>query len=265
MPEKPSHAPLEPVWAVMIAVVLGHGVLGLAVWSLLPLWKPARFAPDQGATANDGRYWFAPSDYQRVTAPGVPAVPPDPAKAPVTKPVKTAAAPLPAKDIPGTLAETPLPSVPRPETAAVRPTSKIITLSPVLEVDANAVPQVKPSRPPITMMEILNQAKQAEAEKEATGGANMDPVLKALEQALSQGWTPPSVQQVPLLQRDARLRFVIGKDGSVLEAHMTKKSGSGVLDDSVTDAGRKLKKISESLPSSFPKDRYTVEVNFHIE
>ncbi len=115
------------------------------------------------------------------------------------------------------------------------------------------------------MMEILKQAKLEEAERQATGGANMDRVLKALEQALSQSWNPPPVNEVPVLQRDARLQFIVGRDGTVLQAEMTKKSGAAALDESVTQAAKALKKISESLPSSFPKDRYTVEVNFHIE
>lgn len=249
----------------MVTVVLGHVLLGVVIWTVLPLFKPTRFTPPVAAPFKDAHHWFSPGDFRWIQAP-ITSLPvksePLPGALPQGAPAKKAVEP---KDVPSTLAETPLVSPQGNVVAAARPTSKIITLSPVLELDPNAPPQGKSSRPPITMMEILNQAKLEEAERQATGGANMDRVLKALEQALSQSWNPPPVNEVPVLQRDARLQFIIGRDGSVLKAEMTKKSGSTALDESVTLSAKALKKISESLPSSFPKDRYTVEVNFHIE
>ena len=101
--------------------------------------------------------------------------------------------------------------------------------------------------------------------KEPTGGANMDPVLKALEVALKKEWNAPALQDVPAAQRASTLKVTLGRAGQTLEVIMSKPSGSAVLDQSVIDAGMRVKKISESLPSSFPKDRYTVEVTFHIE
>lgn len=249
----------------MVAVVLGHVLLGVVIWTVLPLFKLARFTPPFEAPFKDAHHWFSPGDFRRIQAP-ITSLPvksePPLAALPSNAPIKRAAE---LKDVPSTLAETPLVSPQRSMATAARPTSKIITLSPVLELDPNAQPQVRSSRPPITMMEVLKQAKLEEAERQATGGANMDRVLKALEQALSQSWNPPPVNEVPVLQRDARLQFIVGRDGTVLQAEMTKKSGATALDESVTQAAKALKKISESLPSSFPKDRYTVEVNFHIE
>lgn len=93
----------------------------------------------------------------------------------------------------------------------------------------------------------------------------MDAVLNALDQGLKREWNAPSVQQVPVLQRQARVKFSVGRQGEILDVGMTRASGSDLLDASVLEAVKKLGKISQSLPSSFPKDRYTVEVNFHIE
>lgn len=278
MPSATRHPALQPVLPAMLVVVLVHGLLGGAVWALLPLWKPVRFGPGAKPPVEDGRYWFAPTDYQRVTqdvpAPasessrraGVPALPsampaPAVAAAPDAAPLVR---PGPA-EMHGTLAETSLAGTPGPASAKTRPTSKSLTLSPVLDLDPKAAPFAKITRPPLTMMEMLKQDQQHEAERKAVGGADMDPVLRALEKALGQAWNAPPVQDVAVLQRDARLQVSIGRDGTVLESKLTKASGSSLLDGSVSLAAEGVKKISESLPSSFPKDRYTVEVNFHIE
>jgi len=263
--------PLEPMAAAFIGVALLHFLAGGVIWGLLPLWKPA--LPGQKGDTEDmeGRYWFAPADYTRegVVAPALPE------KAPVKAANATAVAKSASeskskevgetKEYPGTLADNPVQPATAPQPAVVRPTSKIITLSPVLDVEGKEVPLVKSTRPPVTMMDMLKQEKLEEVEKKAAGGADMDPVLKALEEALKQTWNAPSLSDVPVLQRDAKLRIVINRDGGITETKMIKTSGSAVLDETVTQAGASLKKISQSLPSSFPKDRYTVEVNFHIE
>jgi outer membrane biosynthesis protein TonB len=263
MPPASRPAPLEPIALVMVAVVLVHVLVGLVAWTLLPLWKPSLGK----AKAGTDRYWFPPSSFKEVLL--KPSVAPEPPAAPSEKAaIKPSAALTPPAAVTGLLEESPLvapSSSGMGSTATAKPTTKIITLSPVLELDDKTVPTAKLDRGPLTMMEVLKLEKQQAAEKRAVGGADMDPVLKALETALKKEWNAPPVSQVPILQRNTRVTISIGHDGSILESRLTKASGSELLDQSVLKAGEGVKKISESLPSSFPKDRYTVEVNFHIE
>lgn len=237
--------PLEPVAPGLIAVILIHVLLGALVWIALPLWKlKTPVAHEEDSLAQDRRYWFFPGDFKFL----------QPASEPM--PVKTVNVPEPPpKEIASAVGEAML----------QRPTNKIITLSPVVEAAAQAMPVVDATRPPITLMEVLKVEKKQAAEKEAAGGADMDPVLNALEEGLKREWNAPPVQQVPALQRHVAFRLSIGRQGEIQDSEMIRSSGSSLLDDSVRDAAQRLKKISQALPSSFPKDRYTVEVNFHIE
>ena len=264
MPPASRPAPLEPIALVTVVVVLVHVLVGLVAWTLLPLWKPSW----NETKAADGKYWFPPSSFKEVLLKPTVAPEPPPAAPSEKAAVKPSAALPPPVAVTGLLEESPLvapSSSGMGSTAAAKPTTKIITLSPVLELDDKTVPTAKLDRSPLTMMEVLKLEKQQAAEKRALGGADMDPVLKALETALKKEWNPPPVSQVPILQRNTRLTLTIGHDGSILESRLSKSSGSDLLDESVQKAGEGVKKISESLPSSFPKDRYTVEVNFHIE
>lgn len=239
--------------AVSVGVIFAHLLVGVAVWFLLPLIRPGTSTQEEVEVEGDGRYWFAPSDFLRNG--NAPVAPPPPAAPAAPKSVAAASAPM----VPMALEPTP------PSSSSTVPTNKIITLSPVIIEGTQSIPLVKSARPPLTMMDLLKQGKLEEVEKEARGGADMDPVLKALEGSLIREWNAPALPQVPVLQRNAALRITLGRQGEVLEAVMSKPSGSQVLDQSVQDAATRVKKISESLPSSFPKDRYTVEVNFHIE
>lgn len=229
MPLLTRKTPLEPVAPGLIAVVLVHVLLGMTVWMILPLWKVK--APVKGEApppVQDRRYWFSPEDFKRLQ-PVVPETPVKTVNTPLIKPEAEPAVSLKVEP-------------------AVRPTNKIITLSPVVEVDPQAVPSGDM------------------AKKDVVGaGVDMDPVLNALEDGLKREWNAPPVQQVPALNRQARLKLSIGHEGDFLDSQMVSSSGSALLDESVKEAVLKLKKISQALPSSFPKDRYTVEVNFHIE
>ncbi len=49
------------------------------------------------------------------------------------------------------------------------------------------------------------------------------------------------------------------------EAVVQKASGCEALDASVREALSRVTKIAESLPSSFPKERYPLRVNLLIE
>ncbi|TDU73155.1 outer membrane biosynthesis protein TonB [Prosthecobacter fusiformis] len=275
MPLAPKQPPLEPVAAVFFGVLLLHGLGGALIWGMLPLWQMERPHPEPVGLPQDGRYWFSPADYQmpslKLEAPSEvtgttvppPAASPVPAAAAVPAPVVAKEEPKPTavKDVPSLLADTPLvhPAGPTVETRA---TSKVITLSPMHDTRDGLSPNGDTA---MTMMDVVKQKKSEAEAKQAAGGADMDPVLKALQAGLNKQWNAPLISEVPVLQRDARLAISIGRDGGILETKMTKSSGSTLLDKSVMAAADELKKISESLPASFPKDRYTVEVNFHIE
>lgn len=266
-------APLEPLALVWVSVVIVHLLTGLIIWRLLPLWPAASLKPvfSSWKWGEDSHYWFSPAEFHvagdespvtpPVPAPGVPEVP------------QTVASPKPnqSSEESGLLADTSVLKSPMTVASSAplsepRSTNKVITLSPVLdEVSGKTEKQVNPVRPALTLMEVLKQEEHEDKMREATGGVSMDTVLKALEEALKKAWNAPAIQEVPVLQRDASLAVSLGRTGEVLEVRMAKHSGSQLLDQSVLDAGLRVKKISESLPSSFPKDRYNVEVNFHIE
>ena len=100
---------------------------------------------------------------------------------------------------------------------------------------------------------------------QAVGGGSLDAVEQALQQALMREWKPPSIDEVPPAQRRAVVELVIWRDGSVRSAYLQKPSGSEDMDSSVRLALSRVTKISETLPSSFPKERYDLRVNFQIE
>jgi outer membrane biosynthesis protein TonB len=117
------------------------------------------------------------------------------------------------------------------------------------------------------MLNLLDIAKLNEATRSgnliATG--SLDAVEKALQQALLREWEPPLISAVPHSQRRVTVNLVIMRDGSVKDAVIQKPSGSDVLDASVRAALGRVTKIAESLPSSFPKERYPLRVNLLIE
>jgi TonB-like protein len=92
--------------------------------------------------------------------------------------------------------------------------------------------------------------------------ANLDAADEAVNTAFLASWIAPPIDSVPSSQREARLNISIGKDGTVLKAQMSKFSGSHVLDQSILEAAAKVKKISATLPSNYPKDSYDLEMNF---
>lgn len=270
---------LEPNGKALVVVVFGHLLLAAAFFYLLPLLRSLGEKKAAAAAArHERRYWFSPEDFTRVSPPPAPA-----ATAAGSKKASVSAAQdeqkkemPPAAASPDTATVAAAVSVQSPPTAAIsqpaavpvsqiRPVNKVITLSPVLDEGLRPAPAMAGGRLPVSLMEVFKQKQREQAERDAAGGADMDPVLTALEQALAREWLPPAVEQVPVLQRQTRLKIVLGRQGEVVESSLLKGSGSVLMDTAVQEAVVRVKKISESLPSSFPKDRYTVEVNFHIE
>lgn len=269
---------LEPVAMATLAVGMAHVLAAGAVWAWWS-FKPLEWMrkPLGGDEPDAGRYWFSPADYRRepvspdaqeATGTLQQPQPPPAVSAPAVKtaPKKQELSLASARE--GLLAEGKvLEAKPAdaPLSAPRRHSAKIITLSPVIEVGTKTIPAGRPSRPPVTMMDMLQLEKVEDAARRAAGGADMDPVLQALEAGLKEHWSPPALEDVPVLQRDVRMMVAIAPDGSLIESRVEKPSGSEAMDQSVRAALMALKKISKSLPSSFPKDRYNVEVNFHIE
>lgn len=145
-----------------------------------------------------------------------------------------------------------------------REANKYITLSDILPEKA-AVATPRPGKPVLNLLDIaaLNENKRAQ-ETEA-GGADMEPVKQALERAILREWKAPPIQSVPAAQRRVTVELAVMRDGTVRDAVMKTHSGSEALDASVRAAAGRVTKIPETLPSSFPKERYDLRVNFQIE
>lgn len=94
--------------------------------------------------------------------------------------------------------------------------------------------------------------------------AELDPVDEALNAAFLAIWTAPPIDAVPVTQREARLNLSLGRNGDVLKAQMSKFSGSHVLDQSILETAANVKKIPVTLPESYTKDSYDVELNFML-
>lgn len=271
---------LEPIGKALVVVMIGHLLLAAGFFYLLPFLRTLGEKKAAAAAArHERRYWFSPEDFTRIS----PTPPPAASAVSAPKKVATPAAPADSKKeethapvSPVMEAAPPAVPVPTPPAGAapqptvapaaqIRPVNKVITLSPVMDEGSRPSPAAAGGRLPVSLMEVFKQKQREQAERDAAGGADMDPVLTALEQVLTREWLPPAVEQVPVLQRQTRLKIVLGRQGEVVESSLVKASGSVLMDTAVQEAVVRVKKISESLPSSFPKDRYTVEVNFHIE
>ena len=186
-------------------------------------------------------------------------------------------APLPMMTAQNTLPEVaPAPLNSSPEDAAKpvasmsemtgpeRVSIKSITLSAIfLAKESIAAPQ--PGKPVLNLLNIaaLNEFKRAQTVE--TGRADMAGVENSLQQAILREWKPPPIKSVPVTQRRATLEISVLRDGQVCDATVKTPSGSEALDASIRSAVERVSKIPETLPSSFPKERYDLRVNFQIE
>lgn len=148
--------------------------------------------------------------------------------------------------------------------AGGRVANKYITLSAVL-ADKPSLPVPRPNKPVLNLLDIAALNETQRAQDAAAGGADMEPVQKALEKAILREWKAPLIQAVPPSQRRATLLLSVMRDGSIKDAQLQTPSGSQALDDSIRETAAELSKIPETLPSSFPKERYDLRVNFQIE
>lgn len=265
----PKTPPLERMAPAVAGVLLAHVVVGVVLWFVPSFIRSTVRAIE--AKHQPGRYWFSPETIRMETAPANEAEGSQKAK-PTQKTITAEPPNVPQQNASASnLAPAPaVSSVEQPGAVPVlsktqgKPVNRIITLSPVRDEARPDAPLLN-SRPPITMMDVLNLDKLEKTRKEADGGADMDPVLRSLEEALLTAWVPPPLEEIAPLNRDVRLRFEIERNGSVPVCKLVKASGSVSYDETALAAGQSVKKILHSLPASFPKDRYIVEVNFHIE
>lgn len=183
-------------------------------------------------------------------APGAPGLLAELQKAPAPKP-----SPVPAMELE-------LPPEGPPASAALfpRPPNKYITLSAV--EDAPPPPQ----KPVLNLLDIANlNSIEQDSKSRAGESRRLDAVDAALQKALLDAWKPPAADLVPRHQRRATVELSVLRDGTLKNALLMGSSGSSALDDSITALLQKLTKISQSLPASYPKDRYAVRVNLQIE
>lgn len=180
---------------------------------------------------------------------------------PPASPTVTPASPPPAQA--PKIVDSP-PVIPPAPPAGGRVANKYITLSAVL-ADKPSLPVPRPNKPVLNLLDIAALNESQRAQDAAAGGADMEPVQKALEKAILREWKAPLIHAVPPSQRRATLLLSVMRDGSIKDAQLQTPSGSQALDDSIRETAAELSKIPETLPSSFPKERYDLRVNFQIE
>ncbi len=292
---------LEPLAPAFIGVAMAHGFAAFFLWMFIAAWAPTK----KSLPLPPDITWHSPADYLRLQPDTVPAITKAPEQLPrtpppITPPTKTPATPvvsakmlteisrqastlvMPAVELMPKVTDLTInPPVsqsvkpdqtnePREQVPAIEPASiigpeanKYITISPVDQSETGAAPPVV--KPVLSLLDIANLNEAQKKRWEAEGGANMEPVQSALEKAILKAWKSPTIKAVPLNQRRVTLTLSVLRDGSVEDMVVTTPSGSDLLDASVRAAIARVTKIAETLPSSFPKDRYSLQVNFQIE
>jgi TonB family protein len=146
-----------------------------------------------------------------------------------------------------------------------REANKYITLSAIVPEAQRSEAKIATMKPVLNLLDIavLNESKRAV--ETAAGGADMSLVEQALQQAILREWIAPDIRAVPAAQRRATLEITVRRDGSVTDVFLKTPSGSPLLDASIREATGRVTKIPQTLPSSFPKERYNLRVNFLIE
>lgn len=94
------------------------------------------------------------------------------------------------------------------------------------------------------------------------GGAAYAPYYSYLQAFLKQQWRKPATST----EREAQttVRLAIARDGTILAADITRRSGVKALDTSVEELFRRLRKL-RPLPDAFTETRMEVPVSFVLE
>lgn len=141
--------------------------------------------------------------------------------------------------------------------------NKYIMILPVEPADV--VPAPAPMKSVLSLLDVANLYEAQKKREASQGGADMEPVQAALEKAILSAWKSPTIKAVPASHRRVTLSLSILRDGSVEDVVVVTPSGSDLLDASVRAAAARVTKITQSLPSQFPRDRYDLQINFQIE
>lgn len=156
------------------------------------------------------------------------------------------------------------------ESGGLPPGSTILTPS-----AAASAPGAAPTTAPATLNEgrtlsrhIMLRAKDPAALNGIPRSAQNELAVieTALQEAFDRVWHPPeSARQLPKDRRIAVLDVALNRDGTVGDCSLSERSGSAELDVSILAAAAEVKKIPQSLPSSFPKERYECSLKFFVE
>jgi len=143
-------------------------------------------------------------------------------------------------------------------TSSGREANKYITLSAIHDI-----PII--NKPTLGLLDIARLNEAEREQQKALRSSGLDSVERSLQQTLLRAWMPPSINLVPDSQRRVSVELTILRDGRVQDVVVKTPSGSEALDASVRAALARVTKIPESLPASYPKERYAVRVNLQIE
>jgi hypothetical protein len=253
---------LEPISGTVMTVALVHVLVGLVAWRLL---SPA--APPVVAPVRQDLRWFSPAEFSFKDSPA----PPRPAASKPMAPPAAAllvAKPKPKPSPPAVIAPTalsPAASQARRDRGAHKEANKFITLSPILPEVVGPPAPAPAFKPVLSLLDIAALNENPKKESVETRSSEMDAVDDAVVDAYLSAWIAPPSAEVPKHQRRACLHVSIARDGTVATARLATASGSGVLDMSVLDAATQVQKIPLSLPASFGKRSYELQINFQIE
>ncbi len=278
-----SRSTLEPISLPVLTIALLHLLAGVI---LIQHFMPDGWQVKAQAKPREEFLWMDPAkfSFETLMEPEVAETPPVPvqeqkkeegasplpamAKAPaVILPTLTPGKLIGDEEVAATLAAAaelptyPLPVVP-PSAGGMRPSresNKYITLSPVTEPTGKTI-----AEPAFNLLDMARlDAKSTSPHTPRMDG--LDQVDRSVQEIYMKEWQAPLVLLVPANQRSASLEIELKKDGSIVSFRLVDASGSEVMDQSILDAAERIKKIPVTLPSSFAKESYLLQVHFQIE
>jgi outer membrane biosynthesis protein TonB len=167
--------------------------------------------------------------------------------------------PLPKPVVAEMKAPTP-PDEPKPITKPANDSSRFVTVSHPAPKKVN-----KDMPRAATLLDIAALDDTTSSASGTAKGVRLDEVDRAIIQAFMREWVAPDASKLSLDQRTVSLDVRIGRDGTVLNFTLPRRSGSDDLDLSVLEAADRLGKIETKLPASYRRDVYEFQVNFHVE
>ncbi|MCB1210097.1 MAG: TonB C-terminal domain-containing protein [Verrucomicrobiales bacterium] len=222
----PARHSLEPIRASTWLVVLVHGLLAGGLW----YWYQTNAIGSE--SDNENLLWLAPGDFSTSTL------------------LFSKSASTPASTILNQPLATPAPA--SPVAATQSPATNPAATNPAVTVNRHIM--------------LRRETSTTTSGGNTSGRLDMSEVDNAIYEAFYKNWVPSSAAlSLPRQQRTAVLRVIVSRAGDIESFDLVSPSGSQDLDDSVLAAGKLVKKIPQSLPSSFPKARYECSLKFFVE